>query len=132
MKLFILALSCPTLNCTNNNALIFLNTDSQPTLAKLAVLRTAEGEKIKIIERVAPFWQSLGDQLEFDTRGSKLSLIKADHSTSEACCRAMFQHWLNGNGVTPCSWGKLIELLDNLDEEVLAQQIQNALSASTK
>ena len=119
--------------CTNNNALIFLNTDSQPTLTKLFMLRTAEGKKIKIIERVAPFWQSLGDQLEFDESGSKLSLIEAEHPTDPVgCCRAMFQHWLNGNGVTPCSWGKFIELLKDLDQEVLAQEIQNALSASTK
>jgi hypothetical protein len=101
-----------------------------PSLGKLSLLRTAHGKKIKIIERVAPFWQSLGDQLDFDESGSKLKSIKADHSTSEACCRAMFQHWLSGNGVTPCSWRKLIELLNDLDQVVLAQDIQNALSAS--
>ena len=101
-----------------------------PSLAKLSVLRTAQGKKIKIIERVAPFWQRLGDQLDFDNSGSKLATIKADHSTSEACCRAMFQHWLSGNGLTPCSWRTLIDLLDDLDEVVLAQDIQSALSAS--
>ena len=104
--------------------------DATPTLAKLSLLRATRGKKIKIIERVAPFWESLGDQLDFDESGSKLSLIKADHSTSEACCRAMFQHWLNGNGVTPCSWRTLIELLEDLDQEVLAQDIRHALSAS--
>ena len=101
-----------------------------PTLAKLGLLRTAQGKKIKIIERVAPFWQSLGDQLDFDKSGSKLATIKADHSTSKACCRAMFQHWLSGNGLTPCSWRTLIDLLNDLDEVVLAQDIQSALSAS--
>ena len=107
--------------------------DAKPTLAKLAVLRTAEGKKIKIIERVAPFWQSLGDQLDFDESGSKLALIKAEHPTNpEACCRAMFQHWLNGNGVKPCSWRKLVELIDDLDQEVLAQEIQTALLTSVK
>ena len=111
---------------------MFISLDATPTLAKLSVLRTAGGKKIKIIERVAPFWQSLGDQLDFDESGSKLSLIKADHSTSEACCRAMFQHWLNGNGVSPCSWHTLIELLDDLDQEVLAQEIRNAVSASSR
>jgi hypothetical protein len=107
-----------------------LHSDAKPTLAKLGVLRTTQGKKIKIIERVAPFWQRLGDQLEFDESGSKVTTIKADHSTSEACCRAMFQHWLNGNGLTPCSWRTLIDLLDDLDEVVLAQDIQSALSAS--
>ena len=108
---------------------VSISSDASLTLAKLAVLRTANGKKIKIIERVAPFWQSLGDQLNFDESGSKLALIEADHSTSEACCRAMFQHWLNGNGVTPCSWCTLIGLLDDLDQEVLAQEIEDAVSA---
>ena len=100
-----------------------------PSIGKLSLLRTAQGKKIKIIERIGPFWQRLGDQLDFDNNGSKLALIKADHSTSEACCRAMFQHWVSGNGLTPCSWRTLIDLLDDLDEVVLAQDIQRALSA---
>jgi hypothetical protein len=104
--------------------------DAKPTLAKLRLMRTSQGKKIKIIERVASFWQSLGDQLDFDESGSKVTTIKADHSTSEACCRAMFQHWINGNGLTPCSWRTLVDLLDDLDEVVLAQDIQSALSAS--
>ena len=104
--------------------------DAIPTLAKLRLLRNALGKKIKIIERVAPFWQSLGDHLDFDDSGSKLATIKADHSTSEACCRAMFQRWVSGNGLTPCSWRTLVDLLDDLDEVVLAQDIRSALSAS--
>ena len=110
-----------------------IDLDAKPTLAKLAMLQNVEGKKIKIIEEVAPFWESLGDQLDFDESGSKLSLIKAEHPINPVgCCRAMFQHWLNGNGVTPCSWGKLVKLLEDLDQEVLAQDIQHALSASTK
>ena len=109
--------------------IVSISSDATPTLAKLAVLRTANGKKIKIIGRVAPFWQSLGDQLDFDESGSKLALIKTDHSTGKACCRAMFQHWLNGNGVTPCSWRTLIRLLNDLDEEVLAQEIEDAVSS---
>ena len=37
-----------------------------PTLAKLSMLQTSGGKKIKIIEKVAPMWQTLGDQLDFD------------------------------------------------------------------
>ena len=105
--------------------------DAKPTLAKLSLLRTSQGKKIKIIERVAPFWQRLGDQLDFDESGSRLALIQAEYPNNPmACCRAMFQHWLNGNGLTPCSWHTLIELLNDLDEVILAQEIQSALSAS--
>ena len=101
-------------------------TDATPTLGKLSVLKTAEGKKIKIIESVAPLWQSLRDQLEFDKSGSKLGLIKATHPNDpKACCRDMFQHWLNGNGVRPCSWRKLIELLDDCDFEGLTAEVQS-------
>ena len=104
-----------------------MHSDAKPTLANLRLLRTAQGKKIKIIERVSPFWQTIGDQLDFDDRGSKLALIKAEYPTNPvACCRAMFQHWLSGNGLTPCSWRTFIDLLNDLDEAVLAQDIQSA------
>ena len=105
--------------------------DAKPSLAKLSLLPAAQGKKIKIIEKVAPFWQSIGDQLDFDESGSRLALIKAEyHANPVDCCRAMFQHWLNGNGLTPCSWRTLIKLFNDLDEVVLAQDIQSALSVS--
>ena len=94
------------------------------------MLKTAEGKKIKIIESVAPLWQSLGDQLEFDSCGSMLRLIKATHPTDpKACCRDMFQHWLNGNGVRPCSWRKLIEMLEDCDLDDLAAQVRLACTS---
>ena len=77
---------------------------------------------------MASRWQNIGDQLEFDSSGTKLGLIQSTHPADpKACCRDMFQHWLNGNGVRPCSWHKLIELLKDCDYEVLAQDIQDAL-----
>ena len=94
------------------------------------MLRTAEGQKIKVIESVAPLWQSLGDLLEFDSSGSKLRLIKATHPDDpKACCRDMFQHWLIGNGVRPCSWRKLIELLEDCDLDDLAAGVRSACSS---
>lgn len=93
------------------------------------MLRTTKG-KIKVIEGVTPKWQRLGDQLEFDVCGAKLELIKTTHPNDPvACCHAMFQHWLKGNGVKPCSWRKLIELLEDCDLEVLAKDVEAACSA---
>ena len=40
----------------------------------------------------------------------------------------MFQHWLDGNGVKPCSWHTLIELLEVCDQQTLAEEIQEALT----
>ena len=74
----------------------------------------------------------MGDLLEFDGSGAKLSSIEDKYrGNHEDCCRAMFQHWLNGNGVRPCSWCKLIELLRVCDQEELSQlaeEIEVALS----
>ena len=92
-------------------------------------MKTAKGMKIKIISTVASGWPKLGDQLEFDEVGSKLNTIETkNRGDPEACCREMFQHWLMGNGVRPCSWRKLIELLEDCDFEVLAGQVNAVFS----
>ena len=44
-------------------------TAMKPTLAHLKIMKTATGEKIKIIESVAPQWKELGDLLDFDPEG---------------------------------------------------------------
>ena len=111
-------------------ALISSCSDSTPTLGKLSLLKTAEGKKINIIAMVTPKWQRFGDQLEFDEDGTTLGMIESNHSKAEACCRAMFQHWIKGNGVRPCSWRKLIELLEDCDFGILSEQVRSVFSAS--
>ena len=77
---------------------------------------------------MAPLWQTLGDLLDFDESGSKLDLIKAENPCEpEACCRAMFQHWLKGNGVKPHTWWKLTELIADCYSEDFADDIRDAL-----
>ena len=51
----------------------------KPKLAQLKVMKTATGEKIKIIESVAPQWKELGDLLDFDPEGRTLELIEANN-----------------------------------------------------
>ena len=105
-------------------------TDTPPTLKKLSMMKTAKGKKIRIMETVASKWKRLGDQLEFDELGSKLENIKTkNRDDPEECCREMFQHWLKGDGVRPCSWRKLIELLEDCDFEVLAEQVNSVFNA---
>ena len=106
-----------------------LYSDTSPTLdlATLSMMKTANGEKIKIIETVAPRWQELGAQMKFDKVGTKLDIIKAKHNDPKDCSREMFQYWLRGSGVRPCSWKKLIELLQECDFELLADQVREAV-----
>ena len=70
--------------------------------------------------------------MDFDESGIELATIDSKHcGDPKECCRAVFQHWVNGTGVRPCSWRKLIELIDDCDQEALAKEIQTALSSST-
>ena len=104
---------------------------SQPTIAQLSLLKTADGRKIKIISRLAPSWRDLGYIMNFDPTGAEIQSTEQQYcGVPKDCCRAMFQHWLSGNGVRPCSWGTLIELLEDCDQQALVEEIQSALSAS--
>ena len=93
------------------------------------MLKTAEGKKINIITKVTPRWQTFGDLLEFDEDGTTLGVIESNHLKAEVCCRAMFQHWIKGNGVRPCSWRKLIELLEDCDFGTLSEEVSTVFSA---
>ena len=100
----------------------------KPTLTQLTMMKTATGEKIKIIESVAPQWKQLGDLLDFDSEGRALELIEANNQQKGhvACCREMFVYWLKGNG-REATWGVLIELLDDIDQSELARNMKTAL-----
>ena len=94
------------------------------------MLKTTEGQKVQIIQDLAPKWKDFAIYLDFDSDGRKLDLIEAEHAQKMngpvACCRAMFQHWLAGNGV-PATWGTLIELLQDAERSNLAEQIKGVL-----
>ena len=94
------------------------------------LLKTAGGVKIRIINRLAPNWNTVGILLAFDDEGTHVATIdKKHHGDPAACCQAMFQHWLSGNGRKPLTWRHLIELLEDSDQEVLAGEVRNALVA---
>ena len=103
--------------------------DSTPTLAKLTLLETRKG-KVKIIKRVAPYWRKLGALLDFDEDGTQLDTIEQKwRGDPEDCCQNMFQHWVKGNGVRPCSWSRLIKLLEDNDQQSLSEEVREALNS---
>jgi len=91
-------------------------------------MKTSKGEKINIIESVAPQWKELGCLLDFDPDGQTLQLIQADYQQQGhlACCQEMFRRWLNGKG-KKATWETLIEVLGDIDQSELAKQIKTAL-----
>ena len=110
--------------CCNVSSL----TGEKPTLSKLKVLKTTTGEKIKIIESVAPKWKELGDLLDFDPEGRTLELIEANNQLKGpiAYCREMFVTWLQGKG-REATWEVLIELLEDINQSELATKVKIAL-----
>ena len=98
-------------------------------LAQLKVLRTPDRMKIETIKTVSSRWKDIGDLLNFDPIGAKLSQIEADKGKEgvEACTRAMFQYWLEGNGVRPVSWATLLDILEDSHFTALADQLRKAL-----
>jgi len=90
-------------------------------------MKVVTGEKIKIIESVAPQWKELGDLLDFDSEGRTLELIEAKQQKDPvACCREMFVTWLRGKG-REATWEVLIELLHEVDQSELAKKVKSAL-----
>ena len=103
---------------------------SVPRLVQLRMMRTPDRQKIDIIKTVAPQWRDIGDLLDFDAKGETLKRIQADEGGVESCCRCMFQHWLEGNGVQPVSWATLLEILEDCHFITLAAQVKNTLRPS--
>lgn len=98
-----------------------------PTLRQLHILRSPTA-KVRIISRLSSQWQAIGDILEFDGSGAKLMDIELDNNKDpKSCCRDVFRLWLTGEGVRPCSWQKLIEILGDIDQEMLAKEIEAVL-----
>ena len=101
---------------------------AKPRLAQLTLLKTTERQKVQIIRHLAPEWKDFGIYLDFDPDGRTLDLIEVEQKMNGpvACCRAMFQHWLAGNGV-PATWDTLMELLQDAEQSHLAEQIKGVL-----
>ena len=104
--------------------------DSHPTLANLLSLTTSDGvAKIRIINSLAPNWRCLAGYLDFDKDGTEIKTIEATHPNNpKACCQEVFQQWLQGRGIRPCTWAKLIELVrDDCEQATLANEIHKAV-----
>ena len=103
-------------------------TGKKPTIAKLLLLKVADGHKIQIIDTVASKWKLLGHLMNFDDTGTWVDKADNKHrGDPDSCCVAIFKHWLNGNGRGPHTWKTLIELLEDTDYQVLADEVRSAI-----
>lgn len=71
-------------------------------------------------ETVSPQWYYLGQAL---LEQNKLNVIKANHPNDvKKCCTEMLQCWLEVD--TTASWNKLIEALEHISHNALAEKIK--------
>ena len=91
------------------------------------MLRAPDGETVEIVSSVAPKWKDVGIFLDFDDTGQYLNTIETDYEKDPvACCQAMFQHWLKGNGEEQ-TWEKLVEILKDSKLGTLADKVVEGL-----
>ena len=94
----------------------------------LGSLKTKSGDRVNIIQQVAPQWQDFATSLDFDPNGNTMQLISQKHrGDPEACCREMMQTWLKGKGRQPATFELLMEILKECDLIVLAEQVEDAI-----
>ena len=71
-------------------------------------------------------WEDIGIQL--DIEDGELAKVRADHpGESGSCLREMLRIWLKK--VTDPSWNDLVEALEYLGEEKLAQKLKDKYCA---
>ena len=92
----------------------------------LSNLKIKTGEKINIINKVAPYWTKFALQLDFDNDGTTIQTIEQKcRPDPVACCEEMMSLWLKGKGNRqPVTWKLLVEILGDTDLNVLAHQIE--------
>ena len=98
---------------------------STPTMKQLTSLSTRRGS-IRIIKELAPIWNEVGRNLDFDKCGTKLRSIEKSRKEPEECCVEVFYHWLLGNGIQ-CSWGNVIQILNDCDRRALANKLSSCM-----
>ncbi len=103
--------------------------DDPPRLAELQSLQMPNGDTVHIIKSLAPYWTNFCIALNFDDVGTQLEVIRSQHRMDAvACCTAMFQSWLRGEGRRGVvSWRTLLEVMEEQREIRLRTQVVKAL-----
>ena len=84
-------------------------------MQELQLLKDNNGRQVRVIDSVAPCWQSLAVALGFDGSSIQVIGMGAFHKPDDAC-REMFIRWLNGEQSLrrPLTWTTLIECLQQV------------------
>ena len=106
-----------------------------PTLNELMTLKYKEKEeerKVRIIKEASHVWKDIASSICDDH--NKISILEQQHpGKPHECLRQTFiDDFLNKKPVGYSQdWNGLIELLENVDLETLAEKVKHALSPHT-
>ena len=108
-------------------------TDKLPTLDELVILKyTDKGKKkkVRIISDASHKWKDIASVICGDT--NKISVLEQKYSDPNECLRQTFiDHFLNKKPQRYSQdWSGLIELLDDVDLETLAENVKEAVSCT--
>ena len=111
-------------------------TGDPPKPKQLIKLVGRSGKEIFIRDQIANDWEELFLCLNFEPADAASSTIEtiqnnARHQVEEAC-REVLLMWLSGaSGRKPVAWATLIEVLNDLKHDSLAEEIKSELFPET-
>ena len=76
-----------------------------------------------IFERISTNWEAVGTALLKDNTGDKMEIIDNDEKKTENKNRRVLRRWLKGEGRQPTTWSTLIDVLNEMNLKVLAEDI---------
>ena len=77
------------------------------------------------MEEVTPNWENLAIQLKF--KFSQIEQIRNDNRRTVDCCQEMFSMWLTEGFRRPVTWKTLLDALDDVDYQVMADKLRKLL-----
>ena len=100
--------------------------DSMPTLKQLKLMEIGI-EEIKITEIMCTAWKTMGELLDFDNLGSKVTTIEKETLGLENCLVKVLRLWMKGESrdYKPASWRTFIKLLRDSGNSALAKKIDD-------
>lgn len=89
-------------------------------------------EHLKVIQKVAIEWKKVANLLRLPTE-----VVNNVHQDTvmlgcERSCREIFSRWLAGEGCQPITWRKLIEVMEDAERSILAQELAEFVSSQVQ
>ena len=100
-------------------------TGNRPELCELQMLEFSDGNKVRIMESVAPQWKQMAVALGFSVARIK-SIEKGEHYKPDDASFEIFSCWLEGeHDLKPSTWDVLIQCLKQANLLDIAEMLSN-------